>query len=383
MQDNSIDKAASSAPGPEVSPDNPCPFLRAAVSEGVLGGHVVPLSQVCKTVEAASGKTGLQKKVVGMKTCLVALVANGLSPLQPVAQLVVGTDARRLARWPAGQAWRRFAHSRCHRPCQRGGTGASGRVRQGLRRSARRNRARPDQQRNRQLHEREFRARQGPPALVRPQADEWRMACLARYHGQGRGRAALPQRGRGQDAVRGTAAARPHQRAAGVPDATLAGRHRVRQACQGRSGRRRASGPGAGRDRRISRAGQGGHAVDRRKIAAAGPAGAAPGESGTLARPELVDGGPALVPPCEPGHRDLPGALLLVRRAGTGGDSSRHLARPAFRPALSRALRLHPKPEIRQRRCRHPAPLRLRQHARRQDRARAAIHCRPEADVGG
>ena len=81
MQDNSIDKAASSAPGPEVSPDNPCPFLRAAVSEGVLAGHVVPLSQVCKTVEAASGTTGLQKKVVGIKTCLVALVANGIGPL--------------------------------------------------------------------------------------------------------------------------------------------------------------------------------------------------------------------------------------------------------------------------------------------------------------
>ena len=38
--------------------------------------------ELCKTVEAASGKTGLQKKLVGLKTCLVALIANGLSPLR-------------------------------------------------------------------------------------------------------------------------------------------------------------------------------------------------------------------------------------------------------------------------------------------------------------
>jgi len=28
-----------------VSPDNPCPFLRALVANGYVGGHVVPLSK--------------------------------------------------------------------------------------------------------------------------------------------------------------------------------------------------------------------------------------------------------------------------------------------------------------------------------------------------
>ena len=84
MADDSINKVASgpSTPGPEVSPNNPCPFLRSVVSEGFVGGQVVPIAELCKTIEAASGKTGLQKKLVGMKTYPVALVANGLNPLR-------------------------------------------------------------------------------------------------------------------------------------------------------------------------------------------------------------------------------------------------------------------------------------------------------------
>ena len=68
--------------GAAVSPDNPCPFLRAVVAEGYVGRHVVPLSKLCQTVEAAGGRRGLQKKLVGVKTYLVALIATGLSPLR-------------------------------------------------------------------------------------------------------------------------------------------------------------------------------------------------------------------------------------------------------------------------------------------------------------
>jgi hypothetical protein len=84
MQDNTVGTVSSDAPAPgaAVSPNNPCPFLRAVVAEGYVGGHVVPLSKLCQTVEAASGKKGLQKKLVGVKTYMVALIANGLSPLR-------------------------------------------------------------------------------------------------------------------------------------------------------------------------------------------------------------------------------------------------------------------------------------------------------------
>jgi hypothetical protein len=74
MQDNT--------PQTGVSPNNPCPFLRAVVAAGFVDGHVVPLSKLSKTVEAASGETGLQKRLAGLKTYLVALVANGLNPLR-------------------------------------------------------------------------------------------------------------------------------------------------------------------------------------------------------------------------------------------------------------------------------------------------------------
>jgi hypothetical protein len=61
-----------------VSPNNPCPFLRAAVAEGFVGGHTVPISTLAATIEAASGTKGPKKTIVGLKTYPVALVANGI-----------------------------------------------------------------------------------------------------------------------------------------------------------------------------------------------------------------------------------------------------------------------------------------------------------------
>src|SRR4030095_15054339 len=65
-----------------VSPNNPCPFLRAAVSEGYVDGHTAPLGTLAQTVQAASGKTGFEKVSGGINTRLVALIANGLSPFR-------------------------------------------------------------------------------------------------------------------------------------------------------------------------------------------------------------------------------------------------------------------------------------------------------------
>ena len=73
---------ATTAGQAPVSPDNPCPFLRALVANGVVGGHTVPLPTLVEVIEAASGETGFKKKVVGLKTFGVALIANGLTPLR-------------------------------------------------------------------------------------------------------------------------------------------------------------------------------------------------------------------------------------------------------------------------------------------------------------
>ena len=82
-----------------------------------------------------------------------------------------------------------------------------------------------------------------------------------------------------------------------------------------------------------------------------------------LARPELVDRGPALVPSCQPGHRDLPGALWLVRGAGAAGPSSFHSSRACVKDsAYLERFGFIPSPKTIRTDADDTAPLRLRQH---------------------
>lgn len=66
----------------EVSPNNPCPFLRALVSQGLLPDDVAPLSTVSRTIvkvaKAGDGAPALPAAVIRA----IALVANGVGPLQ-------------------------------------------------------------------------------------------------------------------------------------------------------------------------------------------------------------------------------------------------------------------------------------------------------------
>ncbi|WFU17777.1 hypothetical protein [Bradyrhizobium sp. CB3481] len=64
-----------------VSTNNPCPFLRALVAGGYVGGHVVPLSQLAEMVGCASGETGSALTKVHIETRMVAGIANGLGPV--------------------------------------------------------------------------------------------------------------------------------------------------------------------------------------------------------------------------------------------------------------------------------------------------------------
>ena len=94
MPDDSANKTAGDAPVPQaaVSPNNPCPFLRAVVAEGFVDGHVVRLARLSQIVEAASGEKGLKKKLAGLKTYLVALIANGLDPLRLLRSVWSGAE---------------------------------------------------------------------------------------------------------------------------------------------------------------------------------------------------------------------------------------------------------------------------------------------------
>ena len=100
MQEDST-RVGDALPGQlPVSKDNPCPFLRALVAGGYVDGNIVPLPTISRTVEAVSGKRGLAKWIVGVKTFGVALIANGLNPLRQLRSLVSGAELDHLRNGP-------------------------------------------------------------------------------------------------------------------------------------------------------------------------------------------------------------------------------------------------------------------------------------------
>lgn len=64
-------------PSIEVSPDNPCPFLRGLVGEGFVDGGTVPLGTLAQTIANASGEKGPKKTLARIQVRGVALIANG------------------------------------------------------------------------------------------------------------------------------------------------------------------------------------------------------------------------------------------------------------------------------------------------------------------
>lgn len=66
-------------PSIQVSPNNPCPFLRGLVGEGFIDGETVPLNTLSQTIANASGETGVKKISARIQVRGVALIANGIS----------------------------------------------------------------------------------------------------------------------------------------------------------------------------------------------------------------------------------------------------------------------------------------------------------------
>ncbi|MCP1972779.1 hypothetical protein AB7M49_003387 [Bradyrhizobium elkanii] len=84
------DTAARAAPAPQISPDNPCPFLRALVAGNYVGGHIVPLPELTGTIGRATGKTGFEGLTARAKIFMVAQIANGLGPFSQLRSLFQG-----------------------------------------------------------------------------------------------------------------------------------------------------------------------------------------------------------------------------------------------------------------------------------------------------
>ena len=99
MTDDSTGSAPGTAPI-AVSPDNPCPFLRALVANGYVGGHIVPLAKLAETIGRASGETGLGESVVELKTWMVAVGANGLGPFRVMTSATSGAVLDELRNGP-------------------------------------------------------------------------------------------------------------------------------------------------------------------------------------------------------------------------------------------------------------------------------------------
>jgi hypothetical protein len=80
MQDGTVSREPPTQPI-AVSPNNPCPFLRALVAEGFVDGQIVPLPKLSEVVAAASGEKGLNKTKARVEAWLIALGANGVKHL--------------------------------------------------------------------------------------------------------------------------------------------------------------------------------------------------------------------------------------------------------------------------------------------------------------
>jgi hypothetical protein len=79
---SSVDPASTAETKAVVSPNNPCPFLRALVAEGYIPGHIEPIGSLVDTIVAASGGPESKTKVSRPAVYLIALIANGLNPLR-------------------------------------------------------------------------------------------------------------------------------------------------------------------------------------------------------------------------------------------------------------------------------------------------------------
>jgi hypothetical protein len=86
--------------GHEVSPNNPCPFLRALVSAGMLPDDVVSLGEVTDVITRVSKSGDGQPNLPGAAIRAIAVAANGLSPFQLVRNAKGGVHLNALRNGP-------------------------------------------------------------------------------------------------------------------------------------------------------------------------------------------------------------------------------------------------------------------------------------------
>ena len=83
-----------------VSPNNPCPFLRALVSQGQLPNGDVSLAEVTRVVVEVAAAGDSKEKLPAAAVVAIALAANGLSPLQLARNALGGVTLNELRNGP-------------------------------------------------------------------------------------------------------------------------------------------------------------------------------------------------------------------------------------------------------------------------------------------
>jgi len=92
-----------------VSPNNPCPFLRALVAEGLLDNRVATVGHATEVIERVAATGEGNPSLPSLAVRLVALLANGLSP-GPLLQ--TGRQAVKLSKLRKGPLEKKGVGSR-------------------------------------------------------------------------------------------------------------------------------------------------------------------------------------------------------------------------------------------------------------------------------
>lgn len=83
-----------------VSPQNPCPFLRALAAAGILDEHAEPVSRIAEVIADAAGGSPPQSRKTRIASLAVASIANGLGPRAILRNVMAGLRADRLRGGP-------------------------------------------------------------------------------------------------------------------------------------------------------------------------------------------------------------------------------------------------------------------------------------------
>lgn len=92
--------AMADAPQHKVSPNNPCPFLRMLVAQGLLDDRLATIGDATEVIERVAATGEGSPRLPGVAIRLIALLANGLGPATLLDNSLNGVKLNRLRNGP-------------------------------------------------------------------------------------------------------------------------------------------------------------------------------------------------------------------------------------------------------------------------------------------